>query len=81
MDSGGAESSLDRARAACGGNAGLSRALTQAGRAITSQAISQWRRVPAERVIEVERVSGISRERLRPDLYPATSPASSDAAA
>lgn len=35
---------------------------------ITPQAISQWRQVPAERVIEVERVTGISRHELRPDL-------------
>lgn len=33
-------------------------------------AASQWRRVPAERVIEVERLTGIPREILRPDLYP-----------
>jgi DNA-binding transcriptional regulator YdaS (Cro superfamily) len=36
---------------------------------ITHGAISQWRRVPAERVIEVERITGIPREQLRPDLY------------
>lgn len=29
------------------------------------------RRVPAERVLEVERVTGVSRHELRPDLYPA----------
>ena len=34
-----------------------------------SQAISQWNRVPAERVLDVERITGISRELLRPDLY------------
>jgi DNA-binding transcriptional regulator YdaS (Cro superfamily) len=33
-------------------------------------AASQWRRIPAERVLEVERVTGIPREILRPDLYP-----------
>jgi DNA-binding transcriptional regulator YdaS (Cro superfamily) len=32
-------------------------------------AASQWRRIPAERVVEVERITGISREILRPDLY------------
>jgi DNA-binding transcriptional regulator YdaS (Cro superfamily) len=36
---------------------------------ITHGAISQWRRIPAERVIDVERVTGIPREKLRPDLY------------
>ena len=33
------------------------------------QAVSRWRRVPAERVVDVERVSGVPREQLRPDLY------------
>lgn len=37
---------------------------------ITPQAISQWRRVPGERVIAVERITGVRREVLRPDLYP-----------
>jgi len=36
---------------------------------ITHQAIAQWRRVPAERVLEVERLTGISRYRLRPDVF------------
>lgn len=40
---------------------------------ITHGAVSQWRRVPAERVIDVERVTGIPREALRPDLYPQNS--------
>lgn len=35
---------------------------------------SRWetgaRRVPAERVVEIARVTGISRHELRPDLYP-----------
>jgi len=35
-------------------------------------AVSKWSRrgVPAERVLEVERVTGIPRHVLRPDLYP-----------
>lgn len=37
---------------------------------ISRAAIAQWKRVPARRVIEVERISGVSRHRLRPDLYP-----------
>lgn len=34
--------------------------------------ISKWeaRKVPAERVLDVERVTGISRHILRPDIYP-----------
>jgi len=38
---------------------------------VTRSAVSQWQRIPAERVLEVERVSGVSRTILRPDLYPA----------
>lgn len=37
---------------------------------ITHGAVSQWKRVPAERVIVVAALTGIPRERLRPDLYP-----------
>lgn len=36
---------------------------------ITHGAVSQWRRVPAERVVDVEALTGIPREQLRPDLY------------
>lgn len=36
---------------------------------ISHAAIRQWTRVPAERVVEVERITGIPREALRPDLY------------
>lgn len=38
---------------------------------IRPSAVSQWTRVPAERVIDVERVTGIPRHDLRPDIYPA----------
>lgn len=37
---------------------------------ITAQAVSQWSRVPVERVLDVERVSGVPRHELRPDIYP-----------
>lgn len=37
---------------------------------INQTAISQWRQVPALRVLDVERITGISRHDLRPDLYP-----------
>lgn len=61
------ETALDRAKQAAGGNTGLAGKIT----GITPQAISQWRRVPAERVLEVERVTGVPRHELRPDIYPA----------
>lgn len=41
---------------------------------ISEQAVSKWKRngVPAERVLEIERLSDrrITRHELRPDLYP-----------
>lgn len=39
---------------------------------IVASALSKWerKRVPAERVLEVERATGISRHDLRPDIYP-----------
>jgi DNA-binding transcriptional regulator YdaS (Cro superfamily) len=52
-----------------GGPVSLSRKLSETGRKITSQAVSQWRRVPAERALEVEALTGISRHELRPDVY------------
>lgn len=57
-------SGLRAAIKAAGGIRPLARAL-----GITHQAILQWKRVPAERVIEIERITGIDREHLRPDLY------------
>jgi len=37
---------------------------------ITRDAISQWKnKIPAERVLEIERITGIHRSRLRPDLF------------
>ncbi len=47
---------------------------------ITPGAVSQWARVPASRVLDVERITGISRHELRPDIFGAA-PASSEAAA
>lgn len=58
---------LNEAREAVGGSTGLSRALS--GK-ITPQAVSQWKQVPADRTLDVERATGVSRHRLRPDLYP-----------
>ena len=56
---------IERAAAAVGGPAALGRLI-----GVTSQAISQWKKVPAERVLAVEVASGVSRHELRPDLYP-----------
>lgn len=44
---------------------------------ITPGAVAQWREVPADRLIEVERITGIARHDLRPDLYEGWQPADS----
>lgn len=46
--------------------------------AINKSTMMRWEegRVPAERVLEVERVTGVSRHELRPDIY---GPSPSDA--
>jgi DNA-binding transcriptional regulator YdaS (Cro superfamily) len=36
---------------------------------IKHTAMYSWNRVPAERVLDIERVSGISRHDLRPDIF------------
>jgi len=58
---------LIRAIEAAGGPAALAVAL-----GVSSQAVSQWERCPAHRVIAVEAAAGgaVSRHDLRPDLYP-----------
>ena len=45
--------------------------LTRLARALglTRSAVHQWKQVPAHRLVEVERITGIPREALRPDLY------------
>lgn len=59
---------LQRAAEAVGSQQRLAEVL-----GITPQAVSQWDRVPAERVIAIERATGgkVTRHELRPDLYPA----------
>ncbi len=57
---------MDRVFEAVGGPAKLSRAL-----GVTTQAISQWRKVPPLRAREVERLTGIPRHELRPDVFDA----------
>lgn len=47
---------------------GRTRAARLVGR--TYSAVHQWQQVPAELAIEIERLSGVSRHDLRPDLYP-----------
>lgn len=55
---------MDRLRA----NRGLmARVAEQLG--VSRSAVAMWREVPAGRLLAVERITGIPREQLRPDLY------------
>ena len=64
---------------------GLSEAIRAAGGVgelarqigISQPSVSNWNRVPAERVVSVEAVTGIDRGVLRPDLYGKAAPAGS----
>jgi DNA-binding transcriptional regulator YdaS (Cro superfamily) len=35
---------------------------------LSTGAVAQWDKVPAERIPEIERITGISRQLLRPDI-------------
>lgn len=59
-----AASPIERAIAVAGGASALSRRLS-----ITPQAVLQWKECPPNRVLEVERLTGISRHDLRPDIF------------
>lgn len=59
-------SAMDRAINAVGGRRQLALLL-----GVTYEAVRKFRnRVPAERVLQIEAVTGVSRYELRPDLYP-----------
>src|SRR5689334_22187821 len=55
---------LQEAIRAAGGIGELARRL-----GISQPSVSNWDRVPAERVLSVEQATGIARGQLRPDLY------------
>lgn len=55
---------VTEALSAAGGATPMARELN-----ITPQAVSQWKRVPIEHVSAVSRLTGIPRERLRPDVF------------
>lgn len=61
---------MDRLKAWIDGERGRLTMLADACK-ITHSAICQWTRVPIERVAVVERVTGIPRSELRPDIYEA----------
>jgi DNA-binding transcriptional regulator YdaS (Cro superfamily) len=72
------DEALDRAIEAAGGPAALAAFITEQQEQITTQAISQWRRCPVNRVLVVERATAdektgkprVTRHELRPDIYP-----------
>ena len=55
---------LSKAIQAVGGVSELARRI-----GISQPSVSNWDKVPAERVLAVEAATGIARMRLRPDLY------------
>lgn len=61
---------LERAAANVGGFPILAKKL-----GITRHALYQWSVVPSNRVIAIEAATGVSRDELRPDLYPSTNEA------
>lgn len=59
---------IDRIIKAAGSQSELARRLD-----ITQQSVCEWvirGRVPAERVLQIERVTGVPRHLIRPDIYP-----------
>ena len=36
---------------------------------ISAQAVGKWRRTPADKVLRIEKLSGVSRHKLRPDVF------------
>jgi TorA maturation chaperone TorD len=58
------DAGLNRAIDAAGGVAQLARKI-----GIAQPSVSNWSRVPAQRVVAVEAATGVSRKQLRPDLY------------
>jgi TorA maturation chaperone TorD len=65
------DSGLDEAIRAAGGVGALARKI-----GISQPSVSNWSHVPAERVLSVEAVTGVSRVVLRPDLYAENDPVS-----
>lgn len=71
-----------------GGDAGLDEAIRAAGGVtelarrvgISQPSVSNWSRVPADRVVAVEAATGVDRAVLRPDLYAETSDTIDDTA-
>jgi len=65
LSSGKMTNPIARIKAVRGMAAKIARALR-----LHAPAVSRWKRVPAEHVMKVEKITGIPRDELRPDLYP-----------
>lgn len=67
------DAAMDRAINQAGGMTALARIMTaRTGKKTLAGSILHWKRsrVPAERVLDLEAVTGISRHEFRPDIYP-----------
>lgn len=60
---------LARATEIAGGVVRLSEKL-----GVKHQAISQWKKIPASRVLDIERLTGVSRYDQRPDIFGSKEP-------
>ena len=67
------DAGLEEAIRAAGGVGALAQKI-----GISQPSVSNWARVPAERVISIEAVTGVARDVLRPDLYGMQPPATID---
>jgi TorA maturation chaperone TorD len=67
------DTGLDEAIRAAGGVGALARKI-----GISQPSVSNWSRIPAERVIAIEAATGIDRSVLRPDLYSERHPNAAD---
>jgi len=60
------QTALERLKKAAGGSVGIARLLGD----LTPQAVGQWKEIPVKRVLTLEKLTGIARHELRPDIYP-----------
>ena len=58
--------SIEEAIKKAGGRGAVAKAL-----GVTPEAVRQWitRKIPAERAVDLEKISGVHRSALRPDLW------------
>lgn len=57
-------SGLNEAKRAAGGASAIARIVN-----VTPQAVAQWRAVPPEHVLKIEKATGVSRHVQRPDVF------------